>query len=206
MTAQTIADTLRRDMLNGTLSPGDRLHQTDIADRFSVSRIPARDALALLAAQGLVETTPNRGTRVLSLTPEEIKEIFDLRVMLECDCLRRAIANITQQDRLAITKALKLSDIEATGPDWAQGDAMFHETLYRPARRFTQTALIARLRLSCQLHIAPYRTLQDQTPQWLNDHAALADLSIQGSIQEASDRLERHLRDAHKTLRDAMNG
>lgn len=204
MTAETIASQLRHDMLTGALRPGDKLNQADIATRFSVSRIPARDALALLAAEDLIDQSPNRGARVLSLTPSEIDELFDLRVMLETDCLARAIPRMTAEDHAAIDRALKRSDLEATGPDWAAGDAMFHKALYAPAGRRQQTALIARLRQSCQMHVAAYRSLPAETPRWLKDHARLAALAKDSNIADATTCLTNHLRGAQATLRAAM--
>ena len=204
MTPETIATHLRHDLLTGALRPGDKLNQAEIAARFSVSRIPARDALALLAAEGLIDQTPNRGARVLSLTSEEIDEVFDLRVMLETDCLARAIPRMTPDSLATLDYALKRSDVEATGPDWAAGDAMFHETLYAPSERRQQIALIARLRRTCQLHIAAWRALPAKTPLWLSDHARLVELTRAADIPAATACLTDHLRNAQLTLQSAM--
>lgn len=204
MTAQSIADRLKQDMLTGALPPGTRLKQTDVADRFAVSRIPARDALALLAAQGLVSLSPNRGALVQRLDIAALAELFDLRVMLETDCLRRAIPAMTPQDHARIDLARRRSDLEATGPHWAEGDRMFHATLYAPAQRPHQTALIDRLRLTCQVHIACYQTLPKATPKWLRDHRELADHAQRGDAETAVTVLDRHLRDAQAALRAAM--
>src|SRR5437867_991093 len=95
MTPQAIADELRTELMKGLLGPGVDLPQVALARRFGVSRIPVRDALRVLAGEGLVEMDANRGARVINLKPAEIREVYDLRILLECDCLRRASKAIT---------------------------------------------------------------------------------------------------------------
>ncbi|MEM7635894.1 MAG: GntR family transcriptional regulator, partial [Pseudomonadota bacterium] len=92
MTDDTIVDGLRSEILNGELLPGSELHQASIAERFGASRIPVRDALASLAAERLVTIRPNRGAWVVSLSSVEIGEVFELRIMMECNCARAAAA------------------------------------------------------------------------------------------------------------------
>src|SRR5262245_20367755 len=80
MTPDMIAAALRSELMMGTLRPGAELSQVVLAERFGVSRIPIRDALRILAGEGLVEIEANRGARAIALTPGEVREIYDLRV------------------------------------------------------------------------------------------------------------------------------
>ena len=74
---------LRAEILSGELTPGQRLVEDQIRRRFAISRAPLREALRILANQGLVEHLPRRGARVTELTAQDIDELFDLRALLE---------------------------------------------------------------------------------------------------------------------------
>ncbi|MCB1512528.1 MAG: GntR family transcriptional regulator, partial [Hyphomicrobiaceae bacterium] len=69
-----LSATLRQMILAGDLEPGERLQEADLSARFGVSRTPLREALKVLAAEGLVTLLPNRGASVTALTPEEVAE------------------------------------------------------------------------------------------------------------------------------------
>ena len=206
MTAELIASTLETAITTGEIAPGSDLIQSDLAKRFDVSRIPVRDALRLLAAAGLVTITPNRGARVIQLTPDDVREIFDLRILLECDCLNRAIANMTATDIDGIEHVRKRSDLDAVTEDWADGDWSFHKALYAPAGRHRQLGIIETLRRTCRMHIAVYRSLPSRTPTWLKDHADLVKLCRNGETEAAVQVLQSHIAAAGQTLIDAMTG
>ena len=85
---------LRDEILSGALEPGERLIEEQIRQRFSISRAPLREALRLLAQQGLVEHLPRRGARVATWSEEDIRQLFEVRAVLE---------------RYAVTAALPLT-------------------------------------------------------------------------------------------------
>jgi DNA-binding GntR family transcriptional regulator len=78
-----IAERLRAAILSGELEPGSALVETTLADRFSVSRAPLREALRQLVQEGLITTVPYTGTRVIELTVDDVREIHSLRTTLE---------------------------------------------------------------------------------------------------------------------------
>ena len=148
--------------------------------------------------------TPNRGARVIQLTKDEVSELYDLRVLLECDCLRQAIPKMTADDHKGIEHALLKSNLDALTDAWAEGDWSFHEALYRPAGRRRQVALIRGLRQACQLHIAAYRKLPEDTARWLDDHGRLLDLCRSGKRRAAAKLLKAHIQAAGQSLIAAM--
>jgi DNA-binding GntR family transcriptional regulator len=85
------ADALRERILRGDYAEGVPLRQDAIAQDLGVSRIPVREALRQLEAEGLVTFSPHRGAVVSSLSLKEIRELFELRAEIESDLLRRAI-------------------------------------------------------------------------------------------------------------------
>ena len=80
---QHIAERLRAAILSGELEPGSALVETTLAERFSVSRAPLREALRQLVEEGLITTVPYTGTRVIDLTVDDVREIHSLRTTLE---------------------------------------------------------------------------------------------------------------------------
>ncbi|MHA7775187.1 GntR family transcriptional regulator [Roseibium sp. M-1] len=204
MSAEKIATALEDEIVSGAHRPGVELKQGEIAARFAVSRIPVRDALQLLAARGLIDLVPNRRARVIRLSAAEIEEVYDLRVLLETDCLRQAIRRVTPAELERIDKALAHSNIDATTSRWAESDWMFHETLYAPARRPRQIAMIEELRRTCRIHIAGYGILPSRTEDWLQDHADIVKAMKTGAEDEAVRILERHIATARGTLLAAL--
>jgi DNA-binding GntR family transcriptional regulator len=200
MNPAEIAERLRDDMLAGRIRPGAELIQADLAERFGVSRIPVRDALGLLAAQDLVTVRPNRGARVAELSRSEIREIYHLRILLECDLVSAAAAAAGPDDIRRAERTRALSDLEAGGEAWAEGDRRFHAALYAPAQRPRQLAMIEALRRTCQMQISAYAGLPQQTPQWLADHAAMLDAWRDGDGDRAATCLRAHLERARDDL------
>ena len=93
--AEQAADAIRESILVGRIPAGARIAEADLARQLSVSRTPVREALSRLAAEGLVELSPNRGARAASWTSQELREIFDLRLRLEPYAVRRAVPRRT---------------------------------------------------------------------------------------------------------------
>lgn len=193
MGPNTIAQDLRQDLLSGRLRPGDTLLQGALAERFGVSRIPVRDALALLARDGLIAVTPNRRATVIALDHDQIEELYDLRILLECDLLVRAVPRMGPEELRAIDYALDRSTLEARNENWSEGDALFHDALYAPAARPRQSALVADLRQKARVQIAGHRFLPEDTDRWLADHAAIVAACHDRDAPRAVSRLRQHL-------------
>ena len=101
----TLLERLREMIESGELAPGERITEQALASRFGLSRTPLREALRALASEGLVETEPNRGARVASLTQADVDEIFPIMAQLEALAGEMAAARLTEVD-LAEIRAL----------------------------------------------------------------------------------------------------
>lgn len=101
----TVADRVRQMIVEGELGPGQRLNERALGDRLGASRTPLREAFRILAAEGLVEITPNRGATVVRLSPTDIRDTFELMGALEALSGELACARITD-DEVAAIKAL----------------------------------------------------------------------------------------------------
>jgi DNA-binding GntR family transcriptional regulator len=191
--ADAVAETLKADIQAGLIRPGAHLHQEALAKRFSVSRVPIRDALFKLSTEGLVHVEANRGAIVVALTPTQITEIYDLRLLLECDALERAIKAITPDTIAPIRRALKLCRIEADGGDWLTADNAFHRAIYHLSGRHKQVEIIDSLRASVQAYWAQYSNLAKHETHWLEQHDALYRYIEQRDTRRAVKLLRTHL-------------
>jgi DNA-binding GntR family transcriptional regulator len=154
---EVIYQRIRADILNGILKPGETLRQEVWAQQFGASRVPLREALSRLEAEGLIVLRPRRGYAVTSLDRAEILEIFELRMVIEEHAGYIAGRARTGDDIRRLAYILQQFEaLERDGPDysneWAKLNLEFHESLIASGRR-KHLSRVAR-----QLHYAtePY--------------------------------------------------
>src|SRR5208282_5517403 len=103
---ERVADTIVDGVANGALAPGQRIVELELARELDVSRIPIREAIKTLLAQGILEASPHRGTRIVELDDEKIDQVCEVRAALEKIAAARAIKayaqNPTKLERLEI--------------------------------------------------------------------------------------------------------
>ncbi|GAA5234319.1 GntR family transcriptional regulator [Verticiella sediminum] len=128
---------LRTEIQNGTLPVGARLDEQSIAQRFQVSRTPAREALRGLAALGLVQTLPRQGAIVRGLSAREYVAMVEILTELEGLAARLATRRMTLAERQALTPvharvqdAARRDDVQ----DYAKANADFHQAIYAGSR------------------------------------------------------------------------
>lgn len=96
--AQFIAEKLEGMILQGELAPGTRLIQTEVAADFGVSRLPVRDAFAILIQKDLVVALPRRGVMVREIDRQQLNNLFELRELLETHAVKRSLPHLTPAD------------------------------------------------------------------------------------------------------------
>lgn len=99
---EEVAERLRRIVLDGELKPGSRVNEIELAARFGVSRTPMREAIKILAAEGMLELLPNRGARVASISRTELDEMLEVIGMLEALAGEAACRRITDAELAAL--------------------------------------------------------------------------------------------------------
>lgn len=137
-----VRDELRRAIGAGELAPGTQLRQDELAERFGTSRIPVREALRQLEAEGFVTIQPHRGAVVSTLSLDEVLELMDIRIALECHALRLAVPAMGEMDIEAAADILKSYDEEPEPERWGEMNWAFHATLYAPCDRPRLLAMI----------------------------------------------------------------
>jgi len=146
-----IADALRTAILDGSYLPGERIRQEDIAARSGASRIPVREALRLLQAEGLVTLVANSGAWVAKLTLAECAELYRIRERLEPLLLRASLPGL---DGAALDRMAGLAgDMERAGGDvdaFLRADREFHLSSYAAAAPGETAKIIGKMWNSTQ--------------------------------------------------------
>jgi DNA-binding GntR family transcriptional regulator len=201
-----VIERLREKILSGELREGEQLRQDLIAAEFQISRIPVREALSHLAAEGLIKIIANRGAVVSALSPEEIGEMFETRAVLECYMLRHAIPNLTEEHFKRAEEILRqfeqsLED-ESKTKAWGHWNWLFHSTLYAPANRPVMMGFVKTLNHNCdrytRLHLVFTRNLHLAGEA----HRKLLEACRTRDARIASDALWSHIVDAGQYLKE----
>ncbi len=182
---------LLEDIQHGALQPGDRLRETELAQRLGVSRTPVREAIRQLEADGLVAHIPRTGATVRRLDYPEVMELYEMRAVLEGTAARlaaRAASEIEIDELVTLNDQLTAA---GTGTEAARLNRIFHATLLDAAKnRFLSRSMAA---LHKAMMILGPSMLSD------SDRADAADTehrAILSALQERDGaRAERHMRD-----------
>lgn len=204
--AAAVVERLREKIVSGELREGQQLRQDAIAADFQISRIPVREALSHLAAEGLIKIVANRGAVVSALSPEEIGELFETRAVLECYMLRQAIPNLKEADFERAEDVLRrfeesLED-ESEAKSWGRWNWLFHSALYAPANRPVMLEFVKTINQNCdrytRLHLVFTRNLHlaGEAHRKLLDSCRTRDPKI------ANDALWSHIMDAGQYLKE----
>lgn len=125
-----VYDSLRRAIVAGTLRPGQRVVEAEIARQMGISRAPLREAIRQLEQEGLLVSNPRRGTTVVQLTRADVEEVYTLRADLEARAIRRAICRLTADDLAELEALLQAMNDAASLLD---ADIAFHRAIVAAA-------------------------------------------------------------------------
>lgn len=196
----SIADVLRTEILRGELSGGEALKQDEIADQFGVSKIPVREALMQLKAEGLVNFYPNRGAFVSETSAAEADEIYLMRIALELAVLARSIPRLTVAHLKQAEEILSAMDREGNIAKWGELNWEFHAILYSTAELPRAMASIRTLHTQVAGYLVLYLAGMDYQKKSQREHRALLQACRIGDVKKAQDILEEHLRSASMHL------
>ena len=205
ITNQSIADSLRVEILRGKLQGGQPLKQDEIAAQFGVSKIPVREALMQLKAEGLVTFYPNRGAFVSKLSAAEADEIYVMRIALEKEILARAIPHLTVSHFKQAGEILSVIDREENIAKWGELNWEFHSTLYWPANLPRVMQTIQTLHTNIARYLVLYLAGMDYQKKSQREHRALLQACRAGEVEKAKDILDDHLSSASMHLIKFLN-
>lgn len=126
---QRVASALRRDILSGAFSPGQRFTEEVLSEHYQVSRVPVREALRVLEAEGFVTITPYKGASVSVVTPQDAADLFAVREVVEELAVRRAARTRTEADVAHLREVVR-SGFEAQAAGLVQEHARLNTVLH----------------------------------------------------------------------------
>jgi len=199
----SLLDRLRIAIYRGELAPGQRLVESELAQKYDTSRGAVREALALLQNEGLVTRQRNRSAWVRPITVEEAIEILEVRAVVEGLCAAKAAANATKDDHRELhalademTDAVKHGDVLND----SRISDLVHAKIREVASQQTAAGIINRLRhqgVRYQFHVS---LLPGRLAQGLSEHLGIIDAVIAGDPAKA----EQLTRDHFAAVMDAV--
>ena len=216
--ALQLEDALRADILSGELRPGERLRAADIAPRYGVSATPLREALQRLAVEGLVVQDARIGVRVSLISRSDLRDVYETRVVLESEALRRAIARgdeawlgrvaVALQDLRRVTPQTDLSlgdaSAEAAAKAWSAAHREFDVQLYSASGSPWLLRFIETLSMRCERYRRAAGQLANAYGAWLQDHEDIYQAIRARDEDAAVAVLQSHLRGTEKMVEDIL--
>jgi len=200
-----IADILRAAIVDGVFAPGHRLLQTELAERFGVSRIPLREAIRTLVGEGLVRSAPGRGNYVAALDLAEIEEIYDLRRLVEPSFATHVVQRVSRADLTRLSDMVERMDhIDELGAeDWSRTNFAFHLDIYGLAGLPMRFDVISRLYHQLEPYSRFYVHRTHALDRVQAEHKAMVEALRTGDADALSTQIHSHIDGGQQGLRAA---
>ncbi|MFT7586374.1 MAG: DNA-binding GntR family transcriptional regulator, partial [Cellvibrionaceae bacterium] len=187
-----IAEALTDEILQGKLNPAEKLNQSAIATQFGVSKIPVREALHRLEANGLITFQANGSATVSTLSLEEAGQIYLMRIALECLLLRHAVLKLEPVDFVKAENAMRLIDHEPDAYRWMMLNWDFHMALYAPAAMPYVVKNLEKLYINSTRYFVVFKVLNYQKRSQ-SEHLKILEACKNQDVEGACGLLEAHL-------------
>lgn len=204
--AEQVANVLREAIASGSLKAGTALRQDDLAERFGFSRMPIRDALRQLEAEGIVSIHPTKGAHVARMDSAEITEIYAVRELLECEALQLAVPVLSGDKLDEAGQALDQIDAERNVGRWGALNRTFHLALYDACGNRRLLGLIEAHHNAADRYVRILLSNLDYRNRSQAEHRDLLAACRQRDGNKAVSILSQHLREGSETLVNAIEG
>lgn len=202
--AKRASQALSELIFSGALPAGSNHLESELADQLGMSRTPVREAVVVLESRGLLEVRPRKGVRIVPVSPDDMREVYDVLTVLESMAAEQAAASRPSSSDLAVLEAaicdMETSIAEDDRKAWAAADDRFHEELVRLGgnRRVAEIAE----RMSDQVRRARAVTLfvRPMPIKSNEDHRAVYEAIRDGDAERAGRRHRKH----RETARDEL--
>ena len=201
LSADSVTDALRQLILSGELGIGVQLKQQALAERFGVSRIPVREALKRLQAEGLIVHRPHQGSVVASQSVDELVEALDIRIGLETRALKLAIPLMGPSDHRTAKEIMARYDGSESPREWADLNLDFHMALYRPCGRARLLRLIEENVRGIGLHLRAMQSYKVGRKAPQAEHGLILKACMAKDIPLAIRLLEQHIEHTQAALK-----
>lgn len=197
-----IAKEIRKAILRGNLSPGEKVTESKISKGYGVSRGPVREAMQLLVMEGLLVSVTYKETKVASITAEEVTELLlPIRIDIETFALKHAYPLWDEQyfEKFEeILEQMRRAVVFNDSPLFSELDQQFHELIIRSSNMVNVEniwdGVLSRIRLLFVYQNEPSMDLQS----FMESHRRLLDVLKSGSLDDAVERLQEHILETNR--------
>ncbi len=194
--AESLKFKIEHEILAFNFKPGERLDECRLADRYGSSRTPVREALRLLAAEGLVRIRPHRGAVVSGLSVPELIDMFEMMAIYEGVCARLAATNATADQLMQMSEAHKECRIHSEANDlerYCLANAHFHEAVYEASHN----RYLVNQTISTRNRLGAYRRFQlrrhNRLKESFSEHEAVLTAIKKGNGEDADRLMREHI-------------
>jgi DNA-binding GntR family transcriptional regulator len=190
------SDRVADSLPDGEIKPGEWIRQEEVAERLGASRLPVRDALRILTAEGLTEHEPNRGARVPLLDKHEVSVIYQLRERIEPLALMESLANLTADDLDEIAALQSRIEVDVDVDTFLELDREFHLRTYAGCQVGQINSMVTRLWNSTQYYRRLFMTASGPSRMLIvnAEHRLLIDAISRRDAVDAERYLAGHIR------------
>ncbi len=197
-----VAAVLRAEILDGSIAPGTRIRQEEVAERLGASRLPVREALRILNAEGLIVVEPNRGARVPNLDRREVEVLYRMRERLEPLALVESMPHLTELDLDRIVELQQRIEQNSDIREFLALDREFHLATYSACGIDHLQDTVTRLWNATQHYRRAFMNLAGPQRRWVvnAEHNLLIDAIQRGDGVDAERYLVGHIRRTRREL------
>jgi len=204
---ELVLEAIREAIITGTLKPGERLMELQLAEELGVSRTPVREAIRKLELEGFIVMVPRKGAYVADLTFKDIADVFEIRAALEGLAAGLAAERITDDElenmeRLLVEKAEAIAekDIEKL----VAADTKFHDALYRASRNQRLSNIISNLREQIQRFRTTSLSYPGRSRRSLEEHRSIVEAIQSRDVQSARQAAQEHIENAENSMIESI--
>lgn len=201
--SEEVLEVLRGKILSSELEPGQRLDVAQISLQLGVSRTPIKDALQRLSEQDLVDIHPRRGTFVTQITPDDVRETFEVREALEMKACELAAGKLDPEKSVALRDLNEKMFAPALGfIDHAALDSEFHRIIIESAGNQRLLRIYSGLKAHVQIARVHYRSTEwrNTSATTITEHNNIIEALTEGRAEDARQAMQRHIRNSMERL------
>ncbi len=200
--SERVAAVLREQILGGELGPGTRIRQEEVAERLGSSRLPVREALLVLAAEGLITVEPNKGARVPDLDMDEVETLYQMRERIEPLALIESLPLLSDADLDAIADIQRRIEEHVDVREFLALDREFHLATYSACTKDHLLGTVTQLWNATQHYRRAFMLVSGPGRRWIvnAEHSLLIDALQRRDPVDAERYLVGHIRRTRKEL------
>src|SRR3954463_6498343 len=191
--ADRVTNSLRDAIRNGTLADGTELNQVALSEHFGVSRVPVREALRALEAEGWITAPTHYRAFVQGLSVDRIEEIFEARSLLEVHLIGKAIPRFSAEQLAGLNKRCAVMDRINDHDEWLVANHAFHRALLEPSGAVMMIDMIEQLSSQPERYLRIRRAGRDRQEVAGAQHRAIVAAAADRDVAEARKLLRAHI-------------